>query len=161
MKPRVAVYPGSFDPPTNGHVDIIRRARKVFDRVIVAVATNVRKTGLFTKDERVALIRECFQNDPAVEADCFEGLLVDYMRRKGLSVVIRGLRAVSDFEYEFQMATMNRKLHPGFDMFYLMSGEEFFYVSSQVVREVAQLGGSVAEFVPPAVERRLREKFGR
>jgi pantetheine-phosphate adenylyltransferase len=159
MNNRVAVYPGSFDPPTNGHVDIVRRALKVFDRVIVAVATNINKQPLFTKAERVEVIRECFRDEPAVEVDCFEGLLVDYMRRQGLTVVIRGLRAVSDFEYEFQMATMNRKLFPGFDMFYMMSGEEFFYVSSQVVREVAKLKGSVAEFVPPPVERRLREKF--
>jgi len=160
MNNRVAVYPGSFDPPTNGHIDIIRRARKVFDRVIVAVATNTNKNPLFTKAERVDLIRECFRDEPTVEVECFEGLLVDYMRRRGMTVVIRGLRAVSDFDYEFQMATMNRKLFPGFDMFYLMSGDEFFYVSSQIVREVAKLKGSVAGFVPAPVERRLREKFG-
>lgn len=156
----VAVYPGSFDPPTNGHVDIVNRALQVFDRVIVAVATNVNKNALFTKDERVALIRETFQDEPRVEAESFDGLLVDYMKKRGTLVVIRGLRAVADFEYEFQMATVNRKLYPGVEMFYMMSGEEFFYVSSQVVREVAKLGGPIADFVPPVVKARLEEKFG-
>lgn len=159
MSTRVAVYPGSFDPPTNGHVDIVRRTLKVFDHVIVTVATNINKNPLFSKDERVEVIREIFQDCPGVEVDSFDGLLVDYLKSKGATVVVRGLRAVADFEYEFQMATVNRKLYPKIEMLYMMSGEEYFYVSSQVVREVAKLGGPLADFVPPVVARRLREKL--
>ena len=159
MTATVAIYPGSFDPPTNGHVDIIERGLKVFDRIVVAVATNIKKKPLFTKKERVELIHAVFADDPRVEVESFDGLLVNYMRHKGSGVVIRGLRAVSDFEYEFQMATMNRKLYPGMETFFLMSGEGHFYLSSQVVREVAQLEGSVKGLVPDVVVERLREKL--
>ena len=159
MSEVVAIYPGSFDPPTNGHVDMVRRALKVFDRIVVAVATNVNKATLFSKEERVALIREVFDDEPRVDAEAFDGLLVDNMRRRGANVVIRGLRAVSDFEYEFQMASMNRKLFPGMETFFLMAGEDNFYISSQVVREVAQLDGPVTGLVPEVVGKRLREKM--
>ncbi len=155
---RLAIYPGSFDPVTNGHVELIRRGLGVFDRIVVAVATNAEKSALFSKSERVDLLREVFAEVKAIEVDSFEGLLVDYMQQRNAAVVMRGLRAVSDFEYEFQMATMNRKLYPGMETCFMMAGEEHFYVSSKVVREVAQLGGPVEQFVPPVVVGRLRAK---
>lgn len=159
MTTDVAVYPGSFDPLTNGHVDIIRRGLKVFDRVVVAVATNIRKQSLFSKEERIHLVQETFADEPRVEAATFEGLLVDYMRRRGATAVIRGLRAVSDFEYEFQMANVNRKLLPQMETLFLMTGEEHFYVSSHIVRELAYLGGDVTGLVPPVVAEHLRRKM--
>ncbi len=156
---RVAIYPGSFDPLTNGHVDMVRRGLQVFDRIIVGVATNPAKKTLFSKPERVELIQESFRGEPRVDVECFDGLLVDFMRRKGLRTVIRGLRAVSDFEYEFQMVHMNRKLLPGMESFFMMAGEEHFYLSSQMVREVAFFGGDITHVVPPFVARRLQEKY--
>ncbi len=158
MPPRTAIYPGSFDPLTNGHLAIIQRGLKIFDRLVVAVANNPQKSPLFTVDERKALIAEAIQNDPRVEVDSFDGLLVDYARRKGVPTVIRGLRAVSDFEYEFQLANMNRKLLPDFDTVFVMTGEDYFFVSAQLVREVATFGGDVTGLVPPNVALGLRRK---
>jgi len=158
MPPRTAIYPGSFDPLTNGHLAIIQRGLKIFDRLVVAVANNPQKNPLFTVDERKALIAEAIQNDSRVEVDSFDGLLVDYARRKGVHTVIRGLRAVSDFEYEFQLANMNRKLLPDFEAVFVMTGEDYFFVSAQLVREVATFGGDVTGLVPPNVAVGLRRK---
>jgi pantetheine-phosphate adenylyltransferase len=158
MTMRVAVYPGSFDPLTNGHVDIIRRGARMFDRIIVAILLNADKAPLFPIEERVRLIREVFRDTPSVEADTFEGLLVDYMREKRANVIVRGLRAVSDFEYEMQMALMNRHLSPEVETVFMMPAEQYTYVSSRLVKEVASLGGSVTGLVPEQVETRLIEK---
>ncbi len=152
---RIAVYPGSFDPLTNGHVDIIRRGARLFDRIIVAILLNVEKSPLFTPAERVALIRDVFRETPQVEADTFEGLLVDYARQQQASVIVRGLRAVSDFEYEMQMALMNRHLSPDVETVFMMPAEQYTYVSSRLVKEVAPLGGPVHGLVPDAVEAKL------
>jgi pantetheine-phosphate adenylyltransferase len=152
---RVAVYPGSFDPLTNGHVDIILRGARLFDRIVVAILVNAVKHPLFSVDERVAIIREVFANEPSVDVDTFDGLLVDYVRRRKAQVIVRGLRAVSDFEYEMQMALMNRHLTPAVETVFMMPAEQFSYVSSRLVKEVAALGGSVAGLVPPVVESRL------
>lgn len=155
---RIAVYPGSFDPLTNGHVDIIRRGARMFDRIIVAILLNAEKAPVFSADERARLIRDVFRDTPSVEADTFEGLLVDYMRQKQANVIVRGLRAVSDFEYEMQMALMNRHLSPEVETVFMMPAEQYTYVSSRLVKEVASLGGSVTGLVPPQVEKRLVEK---
>lgn len=155
---RIAVYPGSFDPLTNGHVDIIRRGARMFDRIIVAILLNAEKSPLFKPDERVRLIREVFHDTPSVDADTFDGLLVDYMREKHANVIVRGLRAVSDFEYEMQMALMNRHLSPEVETVFMMPAEQYTYVSSRLVKEVASLGGSVSGLVPEQVEKRLIEK---
>ena len=156
---RIAIYPGSFDPPTNGHVYIAKRCVEVFDGLVVAIARNVHKTPLFTEAERLEMLGEVLGGDRRIEVDAFEGLLVEYAKRRGASVLVRGLRAVADFEYEFQMANMNRKLAPEIETLFMMTGEEHFYVSAQIVREVAMLGGSVSGLVPPAVEARLKKKI--
>jgi len=156
----VAVYPGSFDPITNGHLDIIERGLSVFDEVIIAILVNLDKSPLFTVAERVELIRETYKGDRRVRVDTFSGLLVDYAERVGASVIVRGLRAISDFEYEFQMALMNRRLNPRIETVFMMPAEGFSYVSSKLVKEVFQLGGPVNELVPAVVERRLTEKHG-
>jgi pantetheine-phosphate adenylyltransferase len=156
---RVAVYPGSFDPITKGHVDILRRALGLFDKVIVALAENVRKQALFTLAERAEMIRESVEADGRVEIDSFEGLLVDYARRRGARAVIRGLRAIADFEYEFQFAHMNRHLAPDVETVFLMTSEESFYVSSSLVKEVAAMGGDITRVVPPAVVAALEKKL--
>ena len=156
--PHVAVFPGSFDPLTNGHVDIIERGCYIFDRVIVAVLINQEKTPLFSVDERVGMIREVFKDRPNVEVDTFDGLLVDYGRRKGAHAIIRGLRAVSDFEYEFQMALMNRRLNHDLETVFLMPAEQYTYTSSRLIKEVFMLGGQVSGLVPDVVEQRLRNK---
>jgi len=157
----IAVYPGSYDPVTNGHVNLIRRAVEIFDGLIVAVAYNMRKQGLFSVEERVAMLREATAQIPRVEVDSFDGLLVDYMRRRSVRVVIRGLRATADFEYEFQMAHVNHKLYPDIETMFLVAGADEFFISSQVVKEVAMLGGSVACLVPPhgrdALEKKLAD----
>lgn len=157
---RVAIYPGSFDPITRGHEDLIRRARAFSDRVIVAVAVNVTKQPLFTLDERVALIRKCV-DDPGVEIRSFDGLLVTFARAAGATLIVRGLRAVSDFEYEFQMALMNRNLAPGIETVFLVPAFDLTYLSSSLVREVARFGGDVSQLVHPAVQQALRKKFGK
>src|SRR2546430_3067041 len=158
--PRIAVYPGSFDPITRGHEDLIRRARTFADRVVVAVAVNVAKQPLFTLDERVALIREAVA-DPGVEIRSFDGLLADFARAAGATVILRGLRAVSDFEYEFQMALMNRNLAPGVETVFLVPAFDLTYLSSSLVREVARFGGDVSRLVHPAVRKALQTKFGK
>ena len=154
----LAVYPGTFDPITNGHADILRRSLKIFDRVVVALAENVRKAPLFTIDERFKLIKDALGQDARLEVDAFQGLLADYCRRRGANVVIRGLRALADFEYEFQSAHMNRRLAPDVETLFLMTGEESFYVSSSLVKEVALMGGDVAGLVPAGVVAALAEK---
>ena len=154
----LAVYPGTFDPITNGHVDILRRSLKIFDRVVVALAENVRKAPLFSIDERRKLIADALGGDARLEVDAFQGLLADYCRRRGASVVIRGLRALADFEYEFQSAHMNRRLAPDVETLFLMTSEESFYVSSSLVKEVALMGGDVSRMVPPAVLSALDSK---
>ena len=156
-----AIYPGSFDPITNGHVSIIRGGLVAFDRLIVAVLVNPKKEPLFTKEERIEMIRESMDNDPRVEVDSFEGLLVDYARRKNVRVTLRGLRAVADFEYELQMANMNRHLHPGMETMFIMADDAFFYVASNLVKEATMLGGDVSGLVPPGVIDRLRAKLVR
>jgi pantetheine-phosphate adenylyltransferase len=155
---RVAVYPGSFDPLTNGHVDIIMRGARIFDRIIVAVLTNADKSPLFATKERFEIVQEVFRHEANVEADVFDGLLVDYARRRDATVIVRGLRAVSDFEYEMQMALMNRHLSADIETVFMMPAEEYTFVSSKLIREVAALGGSVAGLVPPTVEARLAAK---
>jgi pantetheine-phosphate adenylyltransferase len=153
-----AIYPGSFDPITNGHVDIINRGLKVFEQVIVAVLENPKKRPLFTTKERVRMIQDIFASKKEVEVRAFDGLLVDFARAQGTRVVIRGLRAISDFEYEFQMALMNRSLAPDIETFFMMPSVNYSFLSSNLVREVAGLGGSVEGLVPPSVARKLRNK---
>ncbi len=157
----IVIYPGSFDPLTNGHLSLVHRALQMFDKVIVAVAHNPKKNALFSLEERKRLIREALPDEPRVEVDSFEGLLVDYARKRDVMLVMRGLRAVSDFEYEFQMANMNRKLDKQLETVFVMTGEDYFYVSSQLVREVASLGGDVSDLVPPNVLAKLQERFRR
>jgi pantetheine-phosphate adenylyltransferase len=156
--PRVAVYPGSFDPLTNGHVDIIRRGVRLFDRIVVAVLVNAGKRPLFSVEERVEIVRETFGAHPRVEVDTFDGLLVDYVRRRQLQVIVRGLRAVADFEYELQMALMNRHLDASVETVFMMPAEQYTYVSSRLVKEVAALGGSLSGLVPAHVETRLKAR---
>ena len=158
---RVAVYAASFDPITNGHLDLIERAAKLFDEVVVAVATNVEKSGgTFPVDERIALIRDAVTGMKNVRVDTIEGLLVDYLRRIGARIVIRGLRALADFEYEFEMALMNSHMFPEIETVFLMTSERWFYVSASRVRELVKFGADVTEFVPPEVAKRLRERIG-
>lgn len=154
----IAIYPGSFDPLTSGHVDIIRRGSHLFGRIVVGVLLNRDKSPLFTVNERVDIAREVFAGYTNVEVDTFDGLLVEYARRKGASVIVRGLRAISDFEYEMQMALMNRHLNPDVETVFMMPAEPYTYVSSRLVKEVVALGGSVHGLVPEIVEARLREK---
>jgi len=157
-RPRVAVYPGSFDPLTNGHVDIILRGARLFDRIVVAILRNAEKQPLFTADERAQTAREVFREYPNVEVDMFDGLLVDYVHLKQATAIVRGLRAVSDFEYELQMALMNRRLGPEIETVFMMPAEQYTYVSSRLVKEVFALGGPVTGLVPEIVEYRLGEK---
>jgi pantetheine-phosphate adenylyltransferase len=156
---RAAIYPGSFDPLTNGHLAIIQRGLHLFDRLVVAVANNPEKAPLFTPAERKALIAEAVGHDPRVEVDAFEGLMVEYARARGIHTVLRGLRAASDFEYEFQLANMNRKLDPEFESVFVMTGEDYFFVSAKLVREVAHLGGDISPFVPPNVLAGVQKKL--
>jgi pantetheine-phosphate adenylyltransferase len=155
----LAIFPGSFDPITNGHCDIIDRALSVFDEVRIAILVNPEKSPLFTVDERVALIREAYRGNRKVSVDTFSGLLVDYAERVSASVIVRGLRAISDFEYEFQMALMNRRLNPRIETVFMMPAESYSYLSSRLVKEVFQLGGDVSQLVPRVVEKRLRDKY--
>jgi pantetheine-phosphate adenylyltransferase len=156
--PRVAIYPGSFDPLTAGHVDIIERGAKIFDSIIVAILVNVEKTPLFSENERIAIIRDVFKHLKNVQAETFSGLLVDYAQVKQASVLVRGLRAVSDFEYEFQMALMNRHLAPGLETVFMMPDEKYTYISSRLIKEVFTLGGEITGLVPPVVEEKLLAK---
>jgi pantetheine-phosphate adenylyltransferase len=156
-----AVYPGSFDPLTNGHLDLIERSLRIFDELIVAVVTNPAKTALFTDAERVEMIREATRGLRRIEVLVFEGLLVDFVKSVGARAIIRGLRAVSDFEYEFQMALMNRKLREEIETVFLMPHEAYSYISSRLIKEVAGYGGAVTGLVPPGVEKRLLEKLAR
>ncbi len=155
---RLAIVPGSFDPMTNGHVDIVLRSAQLFGRVTVAVLVNPEKTPLFTVAERVAMIREVFSAQANIEADSFDGLLVEYARQRGASAIVKGLRTVSDFEHEFQMALMNRHLAPALDTMFMMPAEQYTYLSSRLTRDVFRLGGSVRGLVPPVVERWMHEK---
>lgn len=155
----LAVYPGSFDPLTNGHVDIILRGGRLFDRIVVAFLVNDEKAPLFTMEERVEIARAVFREHPTVEVDTFEGLLVDYVRRRQAQVIVRGLRAVSDFEFEFQMALMNRRLDSAVETVFMMPAEQYSYISSRLIKEVFALGGQVHGLVPDMVEVRLREKL--
>jgi pantetheine-phosphate adenylyltransferase len=155
MNKHNAVYPGTFDPITFGHIDVVERGTRLFDKVIVLVAQNSTKTPLFSGDERVMMIKEVFKNNPHVAVDIFDGLLVEYVVRKKATVIIRGLRAVSDFEYEFQMALTNRKLDSAIDTVFLVPDERYTYLNSTIVREIARLGGDVSDFVPPSVRRHL------
>jgi pantetheine-phosphate adenylyltransferase len=155
----VALYPGSFDPVTFGHLNIIERGLKVFDRLVVGIAVNVRKQPLFSPEERLEMLRETIGNDQRVEVTTFEGLLVDYARRRNVTAILRGLRAISDFEYEFQMAHMNRRLGPNIETVFMMTGEDHFYVSSQLVREIATFHGDFSGLVPEPVAARLRQRF--
>ncbi|HEY7374628.1 MAG TPA: pantetheine-phosphate adenylyltransferase [Polyangia bacterium] len=154
----LAVYPGTFDPITNGHVDILRRSLKIFDRVVVALAENVRKAPLFSLDQRREMISDALGGEAGLEVDAFQGLLAEYCRRRGAAVVIRGLRALADFEYEFQSAHMNRRLAPDVETMFLMTSEESFYVSSSLVKEVALMGGDVSGLVPAGVVAALADK---
>jgi pantetheine-phosphate adenylyltransferase len=157
--PTLAVYPGSFDPLTNGHVDIISRGARLFDRIIVAILVNAEKAPLFSMEERVEVARAVFRNQPNVEVDTFDGLLVDYVARRGAQVIVRGLRAVSDFEFEFQMALMNQRLDSKIETVFMMPAEQYTYISSRLIKEVFALGGRVHGLVPDMVEARLREKL--
>ncbi len=159
MKRVIAIYPGTFDPPTNGHLDLIHRGAKIFDELIVAILQNPDKTPLFSLEERLEMLRECIKSESNVTVDTFTGLLVDYAARKKAKAVLRGIRAVSDYEYELQMALMNRKLDPRLETIFMMPAEAYSYLSSRLVREIATLGGSVSCLVPEIVDKRLREKF--
>jgi len=159
MNERIAVYPGSFDPITNGHVNLVERALEVFDKLIVAVAHNPNKSSLFSVEERLEMIQAAMKNDPRVAVGSFQGLLVDFAEKQGARVIIRGLRALSDFEYEFQMTLMNRKLSRKVDTMFLMTGFKWFYTSSRIIKEAASLGGSVRGLVPEIVHQKLKEKF--
>jgi len=159
--PLLAIYPGTFDPITNGHVDIMRRAKPLFDEVVVAIANNSRKQPLFSLEERQALIEATVGKELGITVEPLSGLLVDYARQRGARAIIRGLRAIADFEYEFQLAHMNRQLAPDVETIFLMTGEESFYVSSSLVKEVAGLGGDITKIAPPAVVEALRRKLKR
>ena len=156
---RTAIYPGSFDPLTNGHLDVIQRATKLFDRVIVAVAKSESKNPLFTLEERVEIVTQAVRHLPQVEADSFEGLLVEYVDRRGAQAVVRGLRAVSDFEFEFQLALMNRKLNERVETIFMMPKDTYTFLSSRIVKEIARLGGDVSAFVPAHVQAALNVKL--
>jgi pantetheine-phosphate adenylyltransferase len=158
MKTSVAIYPGSFDPVTNGHLDLIERGEKMFDRLIVAVLKNAEKEPLFSVPERVEMLREVTQQWASVEIDVFQGLLVDYARKRGAAVILRGIRAISDYEYELQMALMNRKLEPRLETVFMLPSETYSYLSAKLVREIAHFGGPLSGLVPAIVEQRLRAK---
>ena len=158
---RLALFPASFDPVTNGHLDIIQRSHRVFSDLVVAVANNVEKRGMFSVDERMEMLRAALGDQPGIRITAFDGLLVDYARRIGAHVVIRGLRAVSDFEYEFEMALMNRHLSPEIETLFMMTSQKFFYVSSSRLKELVRFGANVDDFVPPLVAKKLRERLGR
>jgi pantetheine-phosphate adenylyltransferase len=158
--PDIAVYPGSFDPITNGHLDLIQRALRIFDHIVVAVATNAFKKSLFTIEDRMEMVRGSLEGNPRVSIDTFEGLLVKYAKERKARVVLRGLRAVTDFEYEFQLAMMNRRLEPEIETVFLMTGLRWVFLSSSILKEAAVHGGDIQGMVPEIVFRKLKEKFG-
>jgi pantetheine-phosphate adenylyltransferase len=158
--PKTAIYPGSFDPVTNGHLDIIERGHEIFDKIIVTILCNPAKKSLFTVDERVEMLKESLSALPHVEIDVFHGLLVDYARQRKADAILRGMRAVSDFEYEFQMALMNRKLNRDVETVFMMTGLRWIFTSSTIIKEAAKFGGDIDDMVPPLVSRKLREKNG-
>ncbi len=160
MSSKVVIYPGTFDPITNGHISVVSRALKIFDRLVIAILNNPNKVPLFSMEERIQMIREVLKDQKHVEVDSFNGLLVDYVIQKKTNVVIRGLRALSDFEYEFQMALMNRKLNREVQSIFLMTDYKWFYTSSTIIKEAASLGGDVSGLVPSIVCRKLKQKFG-
>jgi pantetheine-phosphate adenylyltransferase len=159
LKKVIAIYPGSFDPPTNGHLDLIARGSQIFDELVVAVLRNAEKSPLFNLAERRLMLESLTERFKNVQVDTFDGLTVDYAAKMGASAVLRGIRAISDYEYELQMALMNRKLRPDLETVFMMPAEQYSYLSSKLVREVAQLGGSIKDLVPELVERRLKEKL--
>lgn len=161
MKEQIAIYPGSFDPITNGHLDIISRGLEVFDRIIIAVARNSEKSSLFSIEERIAMIEETIGDNPNIVADTFDGLLVNYAEKMGARVILRGLRAVSDFEYEFQLAQMNHTVKPKVETLFMMTSATYGYLSSSIVKEVASHNGNIEGFVPPAVKKALDQKFNK
>ena len=160
MSSKVVIYPGTFDPITNGHISVVSRALKIFDRMVIAILNNPNKLPLFSLEERTQMIRDVLKDQRHLEVDSFNGLLVDYVIQKKTNVVIRGLRALSDFEYEFQMALMNRKLNREVQSIFLMTDYKWFYTSSTIIKEAASLGGEVSGLVPPIVCRKLKQKFG-
>jgi len=160
MSSKVVIYPGTFDPITNGHISVVSRALKIFDRLVIAILNNPQKLPLFSLEERIQMIREVLKDQRHLEVDSFNGLLVDYVIQKKTNVVIRGLRALSDFEYEFQMALMNRKLNREVQSIFLMTDYKWFYTSSTIIKEAASLGGDVSGLVPPIVCKKLKQKFG-
>lgn len=159
IKEHVGLYPGSFDPITYGHLDLVERALRVVDRLVLAVLRNEHKNPLFTPEERMEMLREATSQYPNVEVDWFDGLLIDYARAKGTTVIIRGIRAISDYEYELQMALMNRRLAPEIETMFMMAGEAYSFISSRLVKEVFRLGGSITGMVPPGVEERLKQRM--
>lgn len=160
MSERIAVYPGSYDPLTNGHIDIIKRGLKIFDKIIVAALKNPSKTYLFSLEERMDMLIETFKKNPNIEVDYFEGLLVDYLKKIGVNTVVRGLRAISDFEIEFQMALMNRSIKQEIETIFLVPSICYSFVSSRLVKEIYQLGGEIEKMVPDVVDKKLKEKYG-
>ncbi len=156
---KIAVYPGSFDPVTFGHIDIVKRGRKIFDHIIVAILNNPAKKALFTIDERLEMLNECMKNIPGLTFDSFDGLLVDYVKSSGACAVLRGMRAVSDFEKEFQLALMNRKLNRDIETVFLMTGMRWFFTSSSIIKEAATFGGDISDMVPPLVNERVKAKY--
>lgn len=161
MKPILAIYPGSFDPVTNGHLDLIERGAQIFEWLIVAVLRNLDKEPLFSTAERAEMLAEATRRHTNVEIDVFDGLLVDYVRERKAQVILRGIRAISDYEYELQMALMNRRLQPDVETIFLLAGEQYSFISSKLVKEVIRLGGNITGLVPPTVEQRLRERLSR
>ncbi len=160
MSERIAIYPGTFDPLTNGHLSIINRALELFDKLIVAILINPNKEPLFTLEERIDMLKEIMRDKPKVEIDTFNGLLVDYAVKKNSNVIVRGLRALSDFEYEFQLALMNRKLNRDIQSIFLMTDYKWFYISSTIIKEAARYGGTIDGLVPAIVSKKLKEKNG-
>lgn len=156
---RVAIYPGSFDPVTNGHVDIVQRGRTLFDEIIVAILHNPNKKGLFSIDERMDMLKESMKGISGISFDTFSGLLVDYANQSGANAILRGMRAVSDFEYEFQMALMNKKLNRDIQTVFLMTGLRWIFTSSSIIKEAAQFGGDISDMVPPVVNQKIIEKY--